>query len=198
VSDYQQPPLSYPETILRALQQIALSPAMATEIETYKSWRGQSYPLTVTDAQGATVNLGIEPLAMQLQNAGSLRVIAPKFGTVTTTELDKAQPPFPVLVLSAKPGKVITHIDQVGWPDLVSLPIQARVYAATSDHPQVSQDEAMALCVCLHTLYMRNQQLGGLVRTLYGALPVQPLGPGQYMGTTCAAAQFSFEAIALF
>jgi hypothetical protein len=126
-----------------------------------------------------------------------MRVIARKFGAVSTSEAVKAEAPFPILVLTAKPGKVITHIDQVGWPDLVSLPVQCRVYAASSDNPQISQDEALALCACLHTLYFRNQQMGGLARTLHDLSPVQPMGPGQYLGVTCSAAQFSFEVIAL-
>ncbi len=197
MTDYQQPPLTYIEVVLRALQQIALSPAMATEIEAYKSWRLPTYLLSVVDAQGDTVELGIEPLAQQVQNEGSMRVISRKFGAVSTSEAVKAEAPFPILVLTAKAGKILTHIDQVDWPDLVSIPVQARIYAATSDSPQISQDEALALCACLHTLYFRNQQLGGLCRTLHDLTPAQPLGPGQYLNVTCSAAQFAFEVICL-
>lgn len=198
---YATPPYSaYLDVVLVALRQLAMSPAMATEIATYKSYRTSAEPfnLNITDAAGAVSQINVAPA-----DGVNLSYIAPSFQTVTTGQLQKNMPPLPQLFLVGMPGRL--QVAQSGSPfrdesvegDIFA--VHAVVFGGTSDDPIRAQEEAIVLAQCFRSLVRRNEHLNGLVQLIQPVGPTEPnasLAPWN-PGTTVPSARVRFEVYSL-
>lgn len=188
------------DQVLAMLKAMALSPAYALEVATYKSLLTVSAPLdfVVVDANGGRALVNISPADLP-----DLSYIADSYGKVVTTDLAKISTGLPVLQLMGMPGRLQNAASgrpfrDVGYEAETYL-IDAVTWAGTVSDPNRCQAESVILSACFKMLVRRNEQLGGLVQLIQPTGPVEALGsaPPARSGSTIMGSRVRFECLVL-
>jgi hypothetical protein len=170
------------EQILRAIAQVAKSPAFTEEVDAVAGRMGGDTfaPEPIVSASGATY-----PLSMSDATYGDpMTWVSGKYGAfarVLTTNQLRPIPPYPLLQLLGAQGNAVVdssgravEIDQGGLA-MYWYTVDA-VVVTQSDRPEAVTRRAMALSTALERLIRRNQNLGGLVQLIRPEGPASPGG----------------------
>jgi len=171
------------EQILRAMKQLAQSPAFMLELEAVAADMGDHTfrPAPMVDAAGEAFDLEMEDTSYD-GKMGWVSYPGP-FQQVLTVQGLRPVPPYPMLQLLGAEGVVIpgTQADQSSlaiWEYVIDA-----VTVVVDDDPNAATRRAMAYSDAFDRLLKRNEHLGGLVYLIFADGTPVPGGEVEQSGS---------------